>query len=128
MGVIGQRIDIQPEEDVMIDETTEDTSIPFALAAYQPEPNILYSLDTTAHLAGVPRRTLLIYCRRGLVQPVLQPPNGTMMFTDQTIYTIRRIEYLKTVHDNDLAWINTVFGLLNEIEHLRAELRFFRDS
>jgi hypothetical protein len=128
VGVIGQCIDIQPEEDVMIDETTEDTSIPFALAAYQPEPNILYSLDTTAHLAGVPRRTLLIYCRRGLVHPVLQPPNGTMMFTDQTIYTIRRIEYLRTVHNNDLAWINTVCGLLNEIEYLRAELRFFRDS
>lgn len=40
MGVIGQCIDIQPEEDVMIDETTEDTSISFAFAAYQPEPNI----------------------------------------------------------------------------------------
>lgn len=128
MGVIGQYIDIQPEEDVMIDETTENTSISFALAAYQPEPNILYSLDTTAHLAGVSRRTLLIYCRRGLIHPVPQPPNGTMMFTDQTIYTIRRIENLRTVHDNDLAWINTVCGLLNEIEHLRAELRFFRDS
>jgi DNA-binding transcriptional MerR regulator len=112
----------------MIDETTEDTSISFALAAYQPEPNILYSLDTTAHLAGVSRRALLVYCRRGLVQPILQPPNGAMMFTDQTIYTIRRIEYLRAVHDNDLAWINTVVELLNEVEHLRAELRFFRDS
>lgn len=128
MGVIGQCIDIQPEENGMTDKTTEDISTFFPPAPYQPEPNILYNLETTAHLAGVPRRTVLIYCRRGLVHPVLQPPNGTMMFTDQTIYTIRRIEYLRNVHDNDLAWINTVCGLLNEIEHLRAELRFFRNS
>ena len=128
MGVTGRCIEIQSEEDVMIDMTAEKASFSFAVAPFQPEPNMLYGLDIAAHLAGVSRHTLLVYCRRGFVQPVYQPPNGVMMFTDQTIYTIRRIEYLRVVHDNDLAWINTVLELLNEIEHLRAELRFVRNA
>ena len=127
MGVTSHYIDIQPEEDVMIDQPAENACFSFALAPFQPEPNMLYGLDITAHLAGVSRRSLLVYCRRGFVHPVFQPPSGMMMFTDQTIYTIRRIEHLRTIHDNDLAWINTVLELLNEVEHLRAELRFVRN-
>ena len=100
---------------------------PLALELYQPKPNVLYSLDATARLAGVPRRTILIYCRAGLVRPVVQPPYGVMEFTEEAIYTLRRIEHLRTVHGLDLAWIKTLFDLLDEVERLRAELRFLRN-
>ena len=99
---------------------------PLALELYQPKPNVLYSLDATARLAGVPRRTILIYCRAGLVQPVVQPPYGVMEFTEEAIYTLRRIEYLRTVYSLDIAWIKVMFDLLDEVERLRAELRFLR--
>ena len=98
-----------------------------SLELFQPKPNVLYSLDATAHLAGVPRRSILIYCRAGLVRPVVQPPYGVMEFTEEAIYTVRRIEYLRTVHGLDLAWIKTMFDLLDEVERLRAELRFLRN-
>ena len=106
-----------------------DLDIPslFALELFQPKPNVLYSLDATAHLAGVPRRSILIYCRAGLVRPVLQPPYGVMEFTEEAIHAIRRIECLRTVHGIDLAWIKTMFDLLDEVERLRAEVRFLRD-
>jgi DNA-binding transcriptional MerR regulator len=100
---------------------------PLARELFQPKPNVLYSLDATAHLAGVPRRSILIYCRAGLVRPVVQPPYGVMEFTEEAIYTMRRIEYLRTVHGLDLAWIKTMFDLLEEVERLRAELRFLRN-
>ena len=97
-----------------------------SIEVFQPKPDVFYSLDAAAHLAGVPRRSILIYCRFGLVRPVIQPPYGVMEFTEEAIYTVRRIERLRAVHGLDLAWLRTMFDLLDEVEHLRAELRFLR--
>lgn len=97
-----------------------------AIELFQPRPDVCYSLDATAHLAGVPRRTILIYCRAGLVRPVVQPPYGVLEFTEEAIYTVRRIEHLRTVHSLDLAWLKTMFDLLEEVESLRATPRFLR--
>lgn len=97
-----------------------------ALDLFQPEPNVLYSLDAAAHLAGVSRRSILIYIRAGLVRPVLQPPYGAMGFTEEAIYVVRRIEHMRTVHGLDLTWIKVLFDLLDEVERLRAEVRFLR--
>jgi DNA-binding transcriptional MerR regulator len=98
-----------------------------AIELFQPKPNVLYSLDEAAHLVGVPRRSILIYCRAGFVRPVVQPPYGVMEFTEEAIYTMRRIEHLRTVHNLDLAWLKTMFDLLDEVERLRTELRFLRN-
>ena len=107
--------------------TAPDNSAGLSIEVFQPRPNIFYSLDATAQLAGVPRRSMLIYCRAGLVQPVVQPPYGVLEFTEEAIYTVRRIEHLRAVHSVDLAWLKAMFDLLDEVEHLRAELRFLRN-
>ena len=101
-----------------------DISAHLALELFQPKPNVLYSLDATAHLAGVPRRSILIYCRVGLVRPVVQPPYGVMEFTEEAIYIVRKSEHLRAAHGLDLTWLKTMFDLLDEVERLRAELRF----
>lgn len=105
----------------------QDTPPSIAMELFQPKPNVLYSLDETAHLAGISRRLILIYCRSGLIQPVVQPPHGVMKFTEEAIYTLRQIEYLRTFHGPDLAWLKRMFDLVNEVEYLRAELRFLRN-
>jgi DNA-binding transcriptional MerR regulator len=97
-----------------------------ALELFQPKPNVLYSLETAAHLAGVPRRAILIYCRAGLVRPVLRPPHGVMEFSEEAIHTVRRVEHVRAAHSVDLACIKVMFDLLAEVERLRAELRFWR--
>ena len=111
----------------MSKQSVPDSPSPRALELFQPKPGVFYSLDATAHLPGIPRRSILIYCRAGLVRPVIQPPYGIMEFTEEAIYTMRRIEHLRTVHGLDLAWLRTMFDLLNEVERLRAELRFLRN-
>lgn len=98
-----------------------------ALEVFQPEPSVIYSLDAAAELAGIPRRSILVYCRAGLVRPVLQPPYGVMGFTEEAIYTVRRIEQLRAVHGSDLDWLKTLFALLKEVDRLRAELQFLRN-
>ena len=108
----------------MQDET--DPRPHFALEHYQPRPNVLYTLDTAAHIAGVPRRSILIYCRAGLVQTVYQPPYGVMVFTEEAIHTVRRIEHVRTIHAPDLGLLKTLFELLDEVERLRTELRRMR--
>jgi DNA-binding transcriptional MerR regulator len=111
----------------MSKRSVPDSRPSLAMELFQPNPNVLYSLDATAHLAGVPRRSILVYCRAGLVRPVVQPPYGVMQFTEEAIYTVRRIENLRTVHGLDLAWIKTLFDLLDEVDRLRAEVRFLRN-
>ena len=97
------------------------------LELFQPHPDVLYSLDATAHLARVSRRAVLIYCRAGLVQPVFQPPYGVMVFTEEAIYTVRQIEDLRAAHGIGVAWIKSMFDLADEVERLRAEVRFYRN-
>ena len=106
-----------------------DAEIPmaFALELFQPSPDSLYSLDAIAHLADVPRRSILIFCRAGLLRPVFLPPYGVMAFAEEAIYTVRRIEDFRAAHGNGIAWLKTIFPLLDELESLRAEVRFHRN-
>ena len=104
-----------------------DASLAYAIDIFQAHPDVLYSLDAAAHLAGVSRRSLLIYCRAGLVQPVFQPPYGVMTFREEAIHTVRRIEHVRAVHGVDVSCLKAIFDLLDEVEHLRAEVRFLRD-
>ncbi|BCS51890.1 MerR family transcriptional regulator [Geobacter sp. SVR] len=97
-----------------------------SLELFQPKPDLLYSLDAAARIAGVPRRSILIYCRAGFIRSVFQPPYGVMAFTEEAIYTVRRIEHVRSCHGLDLAMIKTVFELIEEVERLRSELRFLR--
>ena len=49
-----------------------------------------------------------------------------MEFTEEAIFAVRRIEQLRMVHGLDVAVIKTLLGLLDEVERLRAEVRFLR--
>jgi DNA-binding transcriptional MerR regulator len=106
---------------------TPDPPSIVTLELFQPRPNVLYSLDDAAHLAGVPRRSILVYCRAGLVRPVFRSPYGMMEFTEEAIHTIRRIHYLRTAHGLNLPLLKTMFDLLDEVDRLRAELNFLRN-
>ena len=97
-----------------------------SLELFQPKPGTLYGLDVTARVTGISRRTIMVYCRAGLVEPVIRPPHGIIEFTEEAIYTLRRIDYLHSVQGLDLIWIKTLFDLHNEVERLRAEVRFLR--
>jgi len=50
-----------------------------------------------------------------------------MEFTEEAIYTLRRIEHMRTVQGLDLASIKVLLDLLEEVERLRAEVRFLRN-
>ena len=97
-----------------------------SLALFEPHPNVLYSLDITAHLTGASRRSILIYCRLGLIRPLLQEPYGMMVFSEETIHAVRRIENLRGEEGMNLNLIKKIFTLVDEVERLRSEVRFLR--
>ena len=105
-----------------------NTPAVLALEVVQPNPHTLYSLDATARLAGASRHSLLVYCRVGLVQPVLQPPHDAMAFTGETIQAVRRIQHVRLAYGIDVPWIKTILCLLEEVERLRSEVRYLRDQ
>jgi len=105
-----------------------DRSECLSIEVFLPKPNIRYSLDAAAHLAGISRRSILLYCRAGFIHAVDPSPDGVMEFTEEAIHTVRRIEHMRTVHGVDLSWIKILFDLLDEVERLRAELHFLRNA
>src|SRR5262245_17437239 len=92
----------------------------------EPGPGVFYSLDAVVHLTGVSRRTILVYCKSGLVRTAGDAQQGEFSFDDEAIYRIRRVEHLRTVHGVNLAGIRMIFDLMNELRRLEDEMRFLR--
>ncbi len=123
MSAHAHRSSIHPRERSMSNQDDPETPAILALELFRPNPKMLYSLDATAHLAGVSRHSILVYCRVGLVRPVFLPPYEVMAFTGEAIQTVRRIQHVRAAYGIDVAWIKTMFCLLDEVERLRSEVR-----
>ncbi len=96
------------------------------LQVNEPSPGVLYSLDAVVHLTGVSRRSILVYCKSGLVRTSGDPQQGEFTFDDEAIYRIRRVETLRLVHGVNLAGIRMIFDLMSELQRLENEMRFHR--
>jgi DNA-binding transcriptional MerR regulator len=93
---------------------------------HDPQPGVLYNLEGVVHLTGVSRRSILIYCKSGLVRIREDSESGAMAFDDEAIYTIRQIEYLRSERGINLDGIRMIFDLLREVRRLQEEMRFHR--
>jgi DNA-binding transcriptional MerR regulator len=93
---------------------------------HDPQPGLLYNLDGVVHLTGVSRRSILLYCKAGLVRATEDPEIGALAFDDEAIYTIRRVEYLRAERGINLDGVRMIFDLLREVRRLEHEMRFLR--
>lgn len=93
---------------------------------FDAQPGVSYSLEAAAHLTGISRRSILIYCKSGLVNPISDPEYGAMTFDEQAIYMLRKIEVLRAAHGVNLAGIKMIFELMQEVRRLEGEIRFHR--
>ncbi len=97
-----------------------------SLAFFSPDAGALHSIGELAHITQVPRHTIAIYCRWGLLTPVGDPDTQGWFFDTEAIRVLQRIEYLRHDRGVNLAGIRVVLELAAEVERLREELRFFR--
>ena len=93
---------------------------------HEPQPGVLYNLEGVVHLTGVSRRSVLLYCKAGLVRATEDPEIGALAFDDEAIYTIRRVEYLRAERGINLDGIRMIFDLWREVRRLEHEMRFLR--
>jgi len=90
------------------------------LQLFDPPVDAVYTIEAAAQLAGVPRRTILVYCKHRLLSPLLDARVQGYSFDGDGIRSLRRIEALRTVCGDDFAGIRIILDLTKELERLQA--------
>jgi DNA-binding transcriptional MerR regulator len=90
------------------------------------EPEEVYTLEVIEKITMVPRRTILVYRRHGLIPSSTSPDHGEQVFDDEAVRALRRIESLRRQFRVNLAGLKLITNLMREVDELRAELRFRR--
>jgi len=82
----------------------------------------VYMISVAAELAGMHPQTLRIYESRGLIQPKRSPKN-TRLYSQGDVDRLRRIQELTTELGMNLAGVEKVFELEQEIDRMRRRMR-----
>src|SRR5438477_821509 len=82
----------------------------------------VYMISVAAELAGMHPQTLRIYETRGLITPKRSPKN-TRLYSQQDVDRLRRIQELTSEMGMNLAGVERVFELEEEIERMRLRMR-----
>lgn len=93
------------------------------LTLYEIDPRGRYTIDAVAHLAGLPRRRVALYCRYGIITPSPPHTSGGWFFSGDAILALHRAEYLRLAYGLNPEALGLLFGLAHEVAHLREELR-----
>jgi MerR family transcriptional regulator/heat shock protein HspR len=94
-----------------------------AVRRESPDPRRgVYMISVAAELAGMHPQTLRIYESRGLITPRRSPKN-TRLYSQEDVDRLRRIQELTTEMGMNLAGVERVFELEEEIERMRARMR-----
>ena len=80
-----------------------------------------YMISVAAELVGMHPQTLRLYESKGLVRPA-RTPGGTRLYSDADIERLRLIQRLTTELGLNLAGVEQVLRLEDEIERLRSRM------
>lgn len=95
------------------------------MKSISPDPHEMHSIEVVIRMTGCSRRKIIFYCRKGMVTPVQENEHG-WYFDEDSVIRLRHIETLRQQHRMNWAAIRTIISLLDEVETLRAELRWRR--
>jgi MerR family transcriptional regulator/heat shock protein HspR len=79
-------------------------------------------ISVAAELAGMHPQTLRIYESRGLITPKRSPKN-TRLYSQEDVDRLQRIQQLTSELGMNLAGVERVFELEDEIERMRRRMR-----
>jgi len=81
-----------------------------------------YMISIAAELVGMHPQTLRIYEAKGLLRP-RRTPGGTRLYSDADLERLRLIQRLTTELGLNLAGVETVLRLEDELERLRSRMQ-----
>jgi MerR family transcriptional regulator/heat shock protein HspR len=82
----------------------------------------VYMISVAAELAGMHPQTLRIYEAKGLITPKRSPKN-TRLYSQEDVDRLRRIQELTTELGMNLAGVEAVFELEEELTRMRRRMR-----
>jgi MerR family transcriptional regulator/heat shock protein HspR len=82
----------------------------------------VYMISVAAELAGMHPQTLRIYEARGLITPKRSPKN-TRLYSADDVQRLQRIQELTTELGMNLAGVEKVFELEEEMDRMRRRMR-----
>jgi MerR family transcriptional regulator/heat shock protein HspR len=86
-----------------------------------------YMISVAADIVGMHPQTLRIYENKGLVRPK-RTPGGTRLYSDRDLDRLRAIQHLTTELGLNLAGVEHVLRLQDEVQRMRNRLaRMERD-
>src|SRR5437879_3063617 len=80
-----------------------------------------YMISVAAELVGMHPQTLRLYEAKGLVRPS-RTPGGTRLYSDEDVQRLRLIQRLTTELGLNLAGVEHVLRLQDELERLRTRM------
>lgn len=107
--------------------TTASVSVR-ALQIFEPDPEAVYPIQTAANLARTRRHRILVYCNQGLVSPATTPEQNGYAFNGEGIRALRQIERLRDDLGINLAGTRMILDLMAQVDRLRREVLFLRDT
>jgi MerR family transcriptional regulator, heat shock protein HspR len=85
----------------------------------------VFMISVAAELAEMHPQTLRMYEARGLITPKRSPRN-TRLYSQVDVELLRRIQRMTTEEGLNLAGVETVLGLEQRLERMRAEMARMR--
>src|SRR3954462_13648510 len=82
----------------------------------------VYMISVAAELAGMHPQTLRIYESRGLIAPKRSPKN-TRLYSQEDVERLRRIQEFTSELGMNLAGVEKVFELEEEMQRMRRRMR-----
>jgi DNA-binding transcriptional MerR regulator len=86
----------------------------------------LYTLEVVERITHISRDRIVQYHRMGLIPAASDSAREELRFDDASVHRLRRIARLLAEYElNDRA-LHAFSSLLDEVERLRGQMRFFR--
>jgi MerR family transcriptional regulator/heat shock protein HspR len=81
----------------------------------------VFMISVAAELAEMHPQTLRMYEARGLIEPK-RSPKGTRLYSQADVERLRRIQEMTTERGMNLAGVEKVFELENQLERMRRKV------
>jgi DNA-binding transcriptional MerR regulator len=92
------------------------------------ESEAIYTIETVSRLTRIPEEDIVIYHRTGVISSTRGGDGSQLLFDETAVHQLRRVAFLLAEYEMNRAALKLVSGLFQEIESLRAELRFLREK
>ena len=107
----------------MSGDSSRETKEYVRVTVINPESGKLYDIRTAAEYTSVDPDGIHGYWKAGMVQAIDYKEDGEPLFDEDALYWLRRIQSLRAELHLEGRGLRVVLDLLQEVEHLRAELR-----